>query len=258
MSLKRNNVDNIDAHDLRSLREEKYNGDKDADMSVDIARLQSGEPLAYVLNTQPFLGLTIHLDTHPLIPRPETEWWVEKLIQEQSTKRVDAPYEILDLCAGSGAIGIALMKAFPKSTVTFVEKDPEHLPLIEKNILANDLELSRAHIYEGDVWSSLPQSKTFDIIATNPPYIPEARALEHSVTDFEPSLALFAGTDGLSVIRTILKEVKTRLHTGGSLWLECDSEHADIVLALAQEADLPQSALHLDQYGRPRLLVSYT
>jgi release factor glutamine methyltransferase len=257
MCLLRNNVDNIDENELRSLREEKYNGNKDASMSADIERLKSGEPLAYVLNTQPFLGLTIHLDTHPLIPRPETEWWVEKLIEEKREQGTDTPYEILDIGAGSGAIGIALMKAFPNSVVTFVEKDAVHLPLIRKNILENNLNLDRAHILEGDVWSSLPLSQTFDIIATNPPYIPNNRVLEHSVTGFEPSLALYGGADGLSVIQTILEEANERLREGGSLWLECDSEHADVVLARAKDAGLLSSTLHHDQYGRPRLLVSY-
>lgn len=257
MRRKRNNVDNIDTHDLRALREEKYKGDKDADMSVDIARLQSGEPLAYVLNTQPFLGLMVHLDTHPLIPRPETEWWVELLIAELTKKGAEIPYKILDLCAGSGAIGIALMKAFPHCVVTFVEKDPTHLPLIEKNIIENGLSRERATILQGDVWDTLP-SVRFDIIATNPPYIPEGRVLEHSVTGFEPALALYGGSDGLSVIKEILEGVSAHVREGGTLWLECDSEHADEVLALAKKAGLLKSTLHPDQYGRPRLLVSYT
>lgn len=257
MRRKRNNVDNIDQHDLRSLREEKYNGDKDANMSIDIARLQSGEPLAYVLNNQPFLGLTIHLDTHPLIPRPETEWWTELLIGELTKRGTHAPYEILDMCAGSGAIGVALMKAFPNSVITFVEKDAVHLPLIEKNIIENGLELSRAHILSGDVWDTLASS-TFDVIATNPPYVPEGRVLEQSVTEYEPSLALYGGSDGLSVIREILGDASSHMKEGGTLWLECDSEHADTVLTIAKEAGLTKSTLHLDQYGRPRLLVSYT
>lgn len=224
-------------------------------MEADLLRLQNGEPLAYVIGTQPFLGLTIHLDTRPLIPRPETEWWVEMLIQNITAKDLTKPYRILDLCSGSGAIGCALLQALPNATVTFAEIDPVHVPLIKKNILANGLPLERTHVVVSDVWSGLT-GETFDIIATNPPYIRTDRILEKSVTNFEPSRALFAGEDGLTVIREILKGSSEHLKEEGVLWLECDSEHADDVLALANKYT-HSPTLHRDLYERPRLLVSY-
>jgi len=96
---------NIPREDIEALRREKYAGAKDANMYDDLVRLAHGEPLAYVIGTQPFLGLTLHLDSHPLIPRPETEWWTELLIAHIGTKKLS----VLDLCAGSGAVGLAVL-----------------------------------------------------------------------------------------------------------------------------------------------------
>ena len=91
----------LSTEDYRALVRDKYDGDQHADLSADIARLAQGEPLAYVIGWQPFLGLSIDLSTRPLIPRPETEWWTELLIQELKKQFPSAPFTLLDLCSGS-------------------------------------------------------------------------------------------------------------------------------------------------------------
>jgi len=242
----------VSAEDIRALRRDKYNDDPDADMALDITRLEKGEPLAYVIGWIPFLGLRINLDSHPLIPRPETEWWTEKLIEHIKEKYGDNEFSFLDLCAGSGATGLAVLKEFPNAHVAFAELMPEHCALICKNIEENGLDMPRASIYENDLFSSLPKEK-YDIIATNPPYVPEGRSLDTSVKDFEPSEALLSGPDGLSHVRRIAQEAPLYIKKGGELWLECDSEHAETARALFGE----DAQLHIDQYGRPRLVVSY-
>lgn len=234
------------------LLEEKYAGQASPAYETDRLRLASGEPLAYVIGTIPFLGLTIHLDSKPLIPRPETEWWTEKLIQELK-KRMD-PVRVLDLCAGSGAIGCAILKHVPNTHVSFGEIDDAHKATILRNINVNGFDTSRTDVRIGDLFQ--PFSEQFDVIATNPPYIPEARELERSVTEHEPALALFAGESGMSVIERILEEAGTHLLPHGELWLECDETHATRVQSLVSAHAKRVEVVH-DQYDRARLVVGY-
>jgi len=251
--------------DEQWLLEEKYgeSTENKAMLRVDMNRLAIGEPVAYVIGWQPFLGLNIHLDSKPLIPRPETEWWTEELIA--TMKKSGSLWEammnggnqlrLLDLCAGSGAVGCAILKHVPSVHVTFAELAPEHKATIWKNIRENGLDESRAEVRIGDLFAPLAGEK-FDIIATNPPYIPEDRELDRSVTNFEPREALRAGADGLSIIDRIAAEAPAHLNPGGELWLECDSEHAD----MAREriaAHATRTELRTDPYGRPRIVVGY-
>ncbi|MFA6503321.1 MAG: methyltransferase, partial [Candidatus Paceibacterota bacterium] len=187
------------AKDEQWLLTEKYGGAATPAYEADRKRLAAGEPLAYVIGSQPFLGLTIYLDSKPLIPRPETEWWTEQLL---ANVEVSPPLggdtstlKFLDLCAGSGAIGCAALKALPHAEVYFGEIDPAHEATILKNIRENNLDASRAHIHIGDLFEPFPNMQ-FDLIAANPPYIPVKRILDTSVTDYEPARALYAGDDG--------------------------------------------------------------
>lgn len=250
--------------DEKWLLEEKYDGVASKEFEADRLRLAAGEPVAYVIGWQPFLGLSIHLDSHPLIPRPETEWWTRELADELrsgkyavgSTQKEDAQLKILDLCAGSGAIGCALLNAVPNAHVSFGEIDETHEVTIRKNIVENHLDESRADVRIGDLFEPFALEK-FDIIATNPPYIPETRTLPESVIAYEPELALRAGADGLSLIRRIAAEAKTHLVESGEMWLECDSEHAEETHRLLLEGGARYTAIRTDPYGRPRLIVGY-
>lgn len=242
----------VSPDDIRSLREEKYSNNQDIDLSEDIARLEAGEPLAYVIGTQPFLSLSIHLDSRPLIPRPETEWWTEKLIETLG----DTPVSVLDLCAGSGAIGLAVAAHCKHAQVTLSEIDSTHIPTIEKNISANGLDTTRITLVNADVFSALTDKK-FNYIACNPPYIPDTRALEESVSEFEPALALFSGSDGLTLIERILTEAPSHLMPQGQLWMECDITNIEKAAELAKIRGATSTQIHTDPYGRPRLLIAY-
>ncbi|OYV25777.1 MAG: hypothetical protein B7W98_03625, partial [Parcubacteria group bacterium 20-58-5] len=222
----------------------------------DKRRLALGEPLAYVIVWQPFLGLKIFLDSHPLVPRPETEWWVEQCaacsVQRAENTGRD-PLQFLDLCAGSGAIGCAALARLPSAHVSFGELDPAHEATIRKNIRENGLDESRADVRIGDLFAPFGDRR-FDVIAANPPYIPEERVLDKSVTDFEPRAALFAGSDGLALIRRIAAELPRRLNPGGIAYIECDSAHAEEARALFERAGLSATVIP-DQYGTPRVVV---
>lgn len=238
--------------DKDALLQEKYLGDPSAEgVAEDIARLSAGEPLAYVIGNIPFLGLSIHLDSRPLIPRPETEWWTEKLIEHIK----DRPLHLLDMCAGSGAVGLAVLKHCPNAQVSFGELVPEHAETIRKNIAVNNLDASRARIHTGDLFAPFTTT-SFSIIAVNPPYIPETRTLDASVTSYEPREALYSGEDGLTLIRQIITEAPSHLLEHGELWMECDISNIHTAQELAQKV-FRKTEIRTDQYGRERMLVAH-
>lgn len=246
----------VDPQDLAHLVRDKYAGDQAANMREDIERLQSGEPLAYVIGWVPFLGLSIRLDSRPLIPRPETEWWTEALLAHLEERFGDSPFSFLDLCAGSGAIGLCVLARFPAARVSFAELSPLHCALIQMNIVENALDAQRATIRSGDLFSTFAND-CFDVIATNPPYIPSDRELDESVALFEPLEALFAGPDGLSLIRTIISDAPSHLLSGGEIWIECDTSNAEETKSLCVAAGFKNVELRTDLYGRPRIVVGY-
>lgn len=237
----------IPRKDIEALKNEKYGGDKGANMHDDLARLARGEPLAYVIGHIPFMGLSIDLSTKPLIPRPETEWWVEKLAAHVGER----PLRILDLCAGSGAIGLSILKHTPNTHVSFGEIEREHAELINMNIKRNSLDATRTDVRAGDLFTPF-KNERFDLIAANPPYVPSWRQLPPSVTQYEPPVSLYGGADGLTIIKRIFTEAPKHLTPGGELWVECDVSHIEEARALA-----PTTEVHIDQYGRPRVVVAY-
>jgi release factor glutamine methyltransferase len=214
----------------------------------------SNEPEAYQIGNIPFLGLTIWL-----------EWWSEELVcvmkkvwptggrRPEDFLKGAHEFRVLDLCAGSGAIGCALLKYVPNAKVYFGEIDERHEATILKNIRENNLDASRAEIKIGDLFEPFGEMR-FDFITTNPPYIPDGRVLDPSVTDFEPTLALRAGVDGLAVIRRIAGRLSRHLKKGGVAWVECDIENIEEARALFERAGL-KTLIKNDQYKRPRIVM---
>ncbi len=241
---------------------EKYDGVESVAFHTDCALLNAGEPLAYIIGSIPFLNTTIHLDSHPLIPRPETEFWVEKAIQHitltQTNRRDSIPKietQVLDLCAGSGAIGVAVAHALPHIPVTFAEIDATHLPTIKKNIDQNTI-IYDSGIYtviESDLFEKV--AGRFDFILTNPPYIDKAaNTVEVSVTAHEPHLALFGGINGMECIARIISEASRHLTTTGELWIEHEPFQVDAIKQLAEQHNF-QMAIHTDQYEVSRYSI---
>lgn len=231
------------------LLNEKYCGHVTAAFELDRQRLYSGEPLAYIIGWQPFVGLRIYLDTHPLIPRPETEWWTEQLLSIIKASRIT----FLDLCAGSGAIGCAALARFPAAEVYFGEIDQAHEQTITKNIQMNGLDITRAHVRIGDLFAPFGDNK-FDVVAINPPYIPLGRPLPQGVQAFEPPVALFAGIDGLDVLKRIALKLRKHLSPSGRAWIECDTMFIEQSAKLFTTQGFEVS-IRTDQYAVPRILV---
>jgi release factor glutamine methyltransferase len=218
---------------------------------ADCARVEAGEPLAYLIGSIPFLDCQISLDSHPLIPRPETEYWVEKAITE--IKSQGRTPKILDLCAGSGAIGIAVAKANPETEVTFAEIDTVHVPTIKKNLQANLNNIAKYEVVQSDLFQNV--TGTFDFILTNPPYIDKAAdTVEDSVIAHEPALALFGGVGGMEIIARIIAEASTYLTQNGQLWIEHEPFQCGAIAALAAEHRLTVTHHH-DQYGTDRYSI---
>ena len=229
------------------LLRDKYEGVESEAFYQDLERLESGEPLAYVIGWVPFLNTRIHLDSKPLIPRPETEHWVDMAISEM--KKSAKPLKILDLCAGSGAIGVAVLQALPNALVNFVEIDGSHHPTILKNLEEAGVDDSRFKIIGGDLFENVTDS--YDFILTNPPYIdPALSRTEAPVLEHEPHLALFGGQMGMEIVNRILKGASLHLNAGGVMYTEHEPEQ---MVAMASYPLYAGS--YEDQYGVARFSI---
>lgn len=197
----------------------------------------------YARGHVPFLDCTIFLDSRPLIPRPETEYWAEKAIGE--IKKHPSP-RVLDLFAGSGAVGVSVLKHVPASSVDFGELVKAHGPTILKNVRGNGIDESRARILLTDVYGSIPD--TYDFILANPPYIAEdASDVDESVRTHEPHEALFAGDGGFALIEKTISGAGLRLSPDGVLYLEHRPEQAAGIAETARKNGLSAETLP-DQY----------
>lgn len=220
------------------LLQEKYQGTTTASFYSDCKLLEEGVPLAYLIGYIPFLDTKIFLDSKPLIPRVETEFWVDLAKKKLENNHPETTLKILDLCAGSGCIGVALAKDKPNIFVDFVELDQTHEETIKKNCFFNGLKPKQFDIYIGNLFLSLPQEKKYDYIFSNPPYIDQKlNRTESSVKKNEPKLALFGGKDGMEIIKEIINQAKNFLTPQGELWLEHEPEQVEEINSLAKNND---------------------
>jgi len=198
----------------------------------------------------PFLGVEVCLDSRPLIPRPETEYWTELAIAEMVNTRVLTKLSVLDMFAGSGAIGLAVLRHVPDSHVTFAEKELRHFPTIKKSLWEAAIDLRRALLVQSNVWESVPG--VFDFILANPPYISKTRnTINESVIVHEPPEALFADEDGFALISQFIRGLPEHLAPQGVAWVEHEPFHKGEIAALAEELNL-SSTTQSDQYKIPR------
>ncbi|MBQ9307370.1 MAG: peptide chain release factor N(5)-glutamine methyltransferase [Clostridia bacterium] len=194
------------------------------------ARRLSREPLQYILGNVAFLGHTFHCDPRALIPRPETELLAESAIE--AAREVPGTPQVLDLCTGTGCIGISIALA-TASHVTLADISSEALALAREN--AEALHANVDSILS-DLFSSLP-GRTFDIITANPPYIPRGDIpyLQKEVLR-EPSLALDGGEDGLDLYRRLAADLPAHVHAGSRIFLEVGDGEANSVAALLEQS----------------------
>lgn len=238
------------------LRRDKYAGKETPAFRRDAERLRRGEPVDYVIGFADFLGCKVDLSARPLIPRPETEFWTEKIIASMRSTTYDPrrPCRILDAFCGSGAIGIAVLKHVPHAHVVFADIEPGYFSGIRKSLRWNGISARRASFRAADVLRGVggaeKHAEKFDYILANPPYIPlRGRRVQASVRHYEPHAALFAGRDGLKFIRALLRQAPARLTRSGKLVLEFDPPQKAAIAALARRW---RTDFRKDQYGRWR------
>ncbi len=240
---------------------EQKGGEAAVELSQDLQRLAGGEPLAYVIGWVPFLQAHIDLSERTLIPRPETEFWVEQVISEILTEAELLPrpqaveqdaaqtLRVLDVCCGSGCIGISLLQAIPDAVVTFSDISASAVSQTTLNLELNKISVDRFTVKVGNLFEAI--SGQFDYILTNPPYInPEA---EHSGDlKFEPPEALFAQKGGLGLIEEIILNSKKYLKISGKVILEFGKGQENQIEKMAKQAGWERVKVMPDQYQIPR------
>lgn len=220
-----------------------------AQLETLLKRRANGEPLQYILGGAYFMGLRFSVDKRVLIPRQDTETLAESAII--ALRGMKKP-RVLDLCTGSGAIGISIKTLIPSAEVTLADVSRDALDVAHKN--AHDLNAD-VDIRHGDLFKAVGRDQ-FDLIASNPPYIPRGGidALQKEV-QYEPLLALDGGEDGLDVYRRIAKEAPAHLKPEGYVYLEVGIGQADAVLQLIREnIDCAESGVINDLNGVPRVV----
>jgi len=214
-----------------------------------LMRRLANEPWQYIFGHVPFRDLELAVGPGCLIPRPETEYSIDLMLDG-----LPQGASVCELGAGSGAISLALASERPDLAVVGIELSPAALKWAESNL--KTLGLPNVTFLQGDLFEPVAGRK-FDLIAANLPYIPEGDRckLPPNVRDFEPAEALFAGADGLDVIARALKEAPAFLNPGGRVFFELDPCNARRASELAADFLSSPVLLH-DQYGAVRFLVA--
>lgn len=213
-------------------------------VKIDINRLLKGEPVSYLIGSVEFLGCHIDLSRKPLIPRPETEYWVGKVIENVNKHQ---SIKVLDLCCGSGCIGVSILKHISNSSVDFVDIDQDILEQTRLNLRINEISSSRYNLYLSDLFAELPPYSKFDLILANPPYVDEKGFVGPELI-YEPPLALFAPDHGLSLIKKIISAAPKYLHHGGRLYSEFGDGQENQLAQFAKEFGI-HLEIFPDQFG---------
>jgi release factor glutamine methyltransferase len=203
------------------------------------------EPLQYLTGTAPFRYLDLQVGPGVLVPRPESELLVEAVLQH--IKNLPQPVSVVDLGAGSGALSLAIATEAPGSRVIAVEKSPEAIIWLKKNVSTI---AENVRVVEGDVDDALPGIKC-DVVIANPPYIRQGQKLPRDVEAFEPHVALFGGPTGLEIPHMFINAAARLLKPQGVLVIEHGEDQAQEIAKLL-DVDFSEVASHDDLVGRPR------
>lgn len=242
-----------------------------------VARRATGEPLQLISGKAPFRYLTIKVAPGVLIPRPETEVLVSEALRELQLPRVAdhvltheegeevvsadlPPIRVLDVCTGSGCIACAIASEYPAAQVIALDIADEAVKLAKENTEELGLQ-DRVEVRKSDLLEAVDLSEygSFDLLISNPPYIPTAvlEGLEKEVTEFEPRLALDGGKDGLDLVRILFKEALLALKLKGVIALELFEGHLEQAADLCQKAGFTDVRIVKDLTDRPRVLIGH-
>ena len=218
-----------------------------------IQKLTKNIPIEHITNQKEFMKLNFFVNQNVLIPRQDTEILVEEVIK--IAKKINCK-KILDLCTGSGAIGISLAKYIEKSEITATDISEDAIRVANKNAIMNNVE-DKITFIKSDLFDNIPNNK-YDIIVSNPPYIKKEiiKTLEKQVQN-EPILALDGGEDGLDFYRKIIKHSYEYLKYGGYLCLEIGyDQKIDVIELLENEEKYINIYSKKDLYGNDRIVIA--
>jgi release factor glutamine methyltransferase len=226
--------------------------DELAAMRALVARRRAREPVAYLVGRREFYGRPFSVSPAVLVPRPETETLVERALTLLPPGR---PARVLDLCTGSGAIGLTLLAERPELRADLSDVSAAALGVARANALALGV-ADRARLFEGDLFEALPvpcpAADRYDLVVANPPYVAErdAPSLDPDVVSFEPRVALFAGEDGLAIIARLVRGAPAWLVPGGTLLVEIGASQGEAARALARSSGGWSHVAVLQDLGR--------
>ncbi|MDB5390928.1 MAG: modification methylase, HemK family [Planctomycetaceae bacterium] len=246
-----------------------------AQMRDLVKRRANAEPVAYLVGHREFFGLDFNVTKDVLIPRPDTETLVVQLLERANVLAMGnsppaaegeavkpaknaAELRILELCTGSGCIAITAAVNLPKAKVLATDISPDALKIATDNATKHSV-LERLEFRAGDLFQAVPDDAKFDLIASNPPYVPdgEIAGLDPDVRDHEPMLALRAGPDGMRLLTPIVENAGRYLVPGGWLLLETGIEQSPLTQqALESNAEFQEVRVVKDLAGRPRVVLA--
>lgn len=227
-----------------------------------ISRRLAGEPIQYVLGRWGFRSLDLFVDRRVLVPRPETEGLVDHALAAVDSAagstpgRVD-PVRVVDLGTGSGAVALAMAAERTDVEVWATDRSSDALAVARANLAGLGRSAQRVRLVEGHWFEALPDAlrATFDVVASNPPYIADDEPLPDSVCDWEPTAALRSGPSGLDALAHIIDGAGAWLTPSGALVLELAPSQSSDVLRLASRAGY-DATIEVDTAGRDRVLVA--
>lgn len=244
-----------DRANLFLMREQRLQNDEQAKLEAFLARRINHEPLQYILGNCEFYGFDFAVSPAVLIPRPETELLVEKVVELASS--LEAP-RIIDLGTGSGCIAVSLAKLIPKAQLVATDISAAAIAVARSNAQRHQVS-ERIEFRLADMTQpiGLIDSENFDIVVSNPPYVLESEksALQPEVNDWEPAAALYVEDNGLKFYRCIIDYSKQHLRAGG--WVACEmaSQRSTIIEKLFREADFRHVQIIQDLAGFERHVI---
>jgi len=240
--------------DLHLNKDKVLSADEKQKFISYIKRRQKREPVAYIVGAKEFWSIRLKVTPDVLVPRPETEGIVEQALaviarseatkQSQGHNEIATPatklwrarnddLNILDLCTGSGCVAAALATEMPHAKITVADISPEAIGIAKQNLaFAGD----RIEFFTGDLFDALRESRKFDLITANPPYVADNdfKGLDEDIRRYEPREALLAGPDGLAISKRIIQDAPKYLKAGGSLLMEIGIGQANALIEITK------------------------
>lgn len=237
-------------YDARAL--ERHAAQTKVDFGDLVRRRAQRVPLQHLVGSTGFRYLDLQVGPGVFVPRPETEVVVDAVLAEIKDRQ--APV-VVDLCAGAGTIGFSVAHEHADAVVHLVERDPNAFAWLRRNRPEGRDDV---HLHLADAADALPElDGTVDVVASNPPYVAEHERdmVDPEVREHDPSLALFAGDDGLDVVRIVVQRAQALLKPGGLVVIEHSDRQGESAPALLREHGWTDVADHRDLTDRPRFVV---